>query len=168
VIETIRTRWTYTLDTDQLEEVDAHTRKIIEYNTRRNLVNNWPIGDESDYEIKFRGFCAEYAMALLNGVVWRKIMFGSGYRELKPIDIGRRTDVRNVPDEHGRLTMKRRDSVDNVYLLAVGRPPTFRAAGWLEGRELLRFPYLEPPEVRYPAHFASIPELHPMPLPEDA
>jgi hypothetical protein len=159
----------YTLMEDEVAEVAAHTERIVKYNTAHRYKDNWAIGDESDYEIKFRGFAAEKAMSELTGLPWRKVMFGTGFKERKACDIGQRVEVRNVRRRDGNLAFKRKDAIDNVYLLTHGKPPgPIRALGWLEGRELVTFPYLEPPRVPFAAHFAPQSELHPLPLPEDA
>jgi len=159
----------YTLTDEEVAEVDAHTRAIIKYNTEHGYKDNWAIGSESDYELKFRGYAAEKAMSRLTGLPWRKVMFGTGFKERKACDIGRRVEVRNIRQRGGSLAFKRKDDVGHVYLLTYGKPPDpILALGWLEGDELVTFPYLEPPRVPFAAHFAQQAALHPMPLPDGA
>lgn len=156
----------YTLTPEELDEVATFTREVIDYNTKKGYKDNWKIGAEDDWHLKFRGFAAEKAASRLTGLTWNKTRFGSGYRELKPADIGRRVEVRNVKRDDGRLAYKRKDTPGLVYLLLVGEPPTFRAAGWLEGTVMARLPIDN--DVPYPARFAQQDVLHSLPLPEDA
>jgi len=158
--------WLYTLTDAELDEVLKHTNSIKSYNDNKGYPDNWPIGKETDFELKFRGFAAEKAASVMTGLPWRRTMFGSGFKERKACDIGERTEVRNVRKEDGRLAYKTKDTPRLVYLLAVGMPPTFRLAGWLEGREMARMPMDY--NVPFPARFAKQTRLNPMPLPEGA
>jgi hypothetical protein len=161
--------WKYTLTPDEMDMILEHVRAIKGYNDHEGYPDTWPIGGESDFEIKFRGYAAEYVASKLTGLPWRKTMFGSGFKERKACDIGQRTEVRNAKKTNGRLggfNPKKHDDPRYVYLLVTGLPPTFWVRGWLEGTELAEMPMDY--SVPSPARFARIDQLHEMPLPEDA
>ena len=157
---------TYTLTDEDLAEVEAHTRQIIAYNTRKGYRDNWATTPEQDYELKFNGFAAELAASRVTGLSWRKTMFGSGFKERKACDLGNRTEVRNTHHEHGSLPFKPKDDPASVYVLVIGVSPTYRVVGWMEGEDLVKLPVRT--DIPYPARFADQSLLSDLPLPRSA
>lgn len=154
----------YELTPDELDTVDGFTRRVLARVTARRA-RDYFAPEESDYELKFRSFCAEYAASRLTGLEWHSAVELVHVNGHKVADIGSRTEVRNTPYRDGHLILRQSDVVEYLFLLMVGDVPVFRAAGWLAGQELMRFPIRV---VRVPGHWAPQGSLRPLPLPSDA
>ena len=140
----------------------SHLRNGVTYRLE-NGRNSWAPG-EDEFTHRFRASAGEYAASMLTGLEWHWEAPPAGGP--KPVDLGRRTEVRTTRYPSGKLSIRDRDDPECLYLLMVASGLTYRAAGWMEGRDLLLCPVETSWAAPNPAAAQS--ELLPLPLPEDA
>lgn len=107
---------------------------------RRNGVENNRIGPQSDWETDLNGIGAELAFAkLLNVYPDMSIGVRRGGSDCRSAR-GNRIDVKATQYQSGRLlaVKGKRPSDADIYVLMVGRFPTYRWAGWATAQELIR------------------------------
>jgi hypothetical protein len=163
-----------TLTPDEVEEVTDHARAVVGHARSIKVAMRWAEERESEVDLNARGFGAELAAAKATGLRWHKHLWVKGQRRKLP-DLGRRTEVRNVASAGGQLRAfppkgrKAGDPVEWCYLLVIGRLPTYRVVGWMEGSELIVRPRLRTLKAGWEAsYYADQGELHPLPMPSDA
>ena len=126
-----------TLDLEEQEDVRKVARKVAErylrgYDDRgRGARMKWaPPPGMTHFEILLQGFGAEYAVASWTGLPWNR-----GVRS--KADVGRNVEVRQTRYSDGMLVLKSFDHFDRLFVLAVGRFPSYRLAGWIPGSDAI-------------------------------
>lgn len=82
---------------------------------------------ELGLDLHLQGAAAEAAVAK-----WRNVWWSGALNQLKAADVGS-LQVRSTQHENGCLIVHPSDPDDDVFILAVGKAPTFRLAGWIRG-----------------------------------
>lgn len=72
------------------------------------------------------GLGAELAVAVWTGLPWNR-----GIRRLA--DVGHNVEVRQTRYYDGQLVLKSFDHLERIYVLAIGRFPSYTLAGWIVG-----------------------------------
>lgn len=98
-------------------------------------------GASSDLGLEghMQGAAAECALAKYLGIFW-----SGALGELRAKDVGL-YQVRSTQLLDGRLIMHPTDCDDDVFVLAIGKAPTFRLRGWIRARQGKRQHYWSDP-----------------------
>lgn len=170
-------RPSHTLADDELERVWRRARTAVADSRGAGWALKLPADREAALEMNARGFGAELSLSRLTGLEWHEAPVKTrGYRRsAKPPDVGRRVEVKTTWYRDGVLRAYDGDRADFVFVLMIGRLPTFECVGWMEGRELLvPSRWSETPRGgrartrTNPGWSATQDELRPLPLPDDA
>ncbi len=127
-----------TLDLEEQEIVRKVARKVAERYVRgadergRRARMKWaPPPGMTHLEILLQGFGAEYAVSTWTGLPWNR-----GVRS--KADVGQNVEVRQTRYSDGLLVLKSFDHFERIFILAVGRFPSYRLAGWIHGSAGIR------------------------------
>lgn len=94
-------------------------------------------------EMVVHGLAAELAVAVYLGLPWNEGKRG------KP-DVGGNVEVRQTRFSDGVLTLHSWDKLDRIFILAIGRMPSFMFAGWIPGADGVGLGDYYPPGTPYP------------------
>jgi hypothetical protein len=112
---------------------------------------------EEEWRRDIEGACAEMAFAKFGDRFW-----SGAIGNFKVADVGP-FEVRSTGYENGCLPINKKNNPDRLFILAVGRAPVFRLAGWIKGSDAQRVEWWrEPPAVPFAAWFVPQANLHPM------
>ena len=89
------------------------------------------------------GLGAELAVAQYLELPWNE------GKRTKP-DVGRNVEVRQTRFDDGLLTLHSWDKLERIFILAVGRLPSYRLIGWIPGSEGAGKGTYYPPGTKYP------------------
>ena len=122
----------YTLTDKELEMAENAAHECIAISQAAGLQENHgqPLRGAAADEITIEGFCSELAVSRVLHFPWVP-----STNSFKGADIASNVQVRSTTGENHRLIVRWGDPVDNIYVLAVGRRPKYRIAGWMHGRE---------------------------------
>ena len=122
-----------TLDLEEQEEVRKVARKVAERYAKgrdeggRAARMKWALPPGMTFvDLMLQGFGAEYAVSLWTGLPWNR-----GIRS--KADVGKNVEVRQTKYGEGFLVLKSFDHLDRIFILAVGRFPSYRLTGWIHG-----------------------------------
>lgn len=122
-----------TLDPVEQEDVKKVARKVAERYAKgsddrgRAARMKWALPPGLTFlDLMLQGFGAEFAVAQWMGLPWNR-----GVRSRA--DVGKNVEVRQTKYEGGFLVLKSFDHLDRLFVLAVGRFPSYRIAGWIPG-----------------------------------
>lgn len=121
------------LDLEEQEAVRVVARKVAERYARghddrgRVARMKWALPPGMSFlDLMLQGFGAEYAVASWTGLPWNR-----GIRS--KADVGKNVEVRQTKYAEGFLVLKSFDHFSRIFILAVGRFPDYRLAGWIHG-----------------------------------
>ena len=104
-------------------------------------------GEGDIWTREVNGAAAEMAVAKFFNRYWE-----AGVNTFKAPDV-EGVQVRHTTREDGCLIIREHDPPDELYVLVIGAPPTFRIAGALYGRQAKRPEWLRDPGGVRPAYF---------------
>lgn len=81
-------------------------------------------------DLMLQGFGAEKAVAVWMGLPWNR-----GVRS--KADVGHNVEVRQTKYGDGFLVVKSFDHLERIFILAIGRFPSYRITGWIRGQDAL-------------------------------
>lgn len=124
-----------TLDLEEQEIVRKVARTVAARYLRgadergRTARMKWaPPPGMTHFEILLQGFGAEFAVSSWTGLPWNR-----GVRS--KADVGRNVEVRQTRYSDGLLVLKSFDHLERLFILAIGRFPSYRLAGWIPGSD---------------------------------
>jgi hypothetical protein len=121
---------------------------------KANHMHRWNAPMDNGWTRDIEGACAEKAAAKSLGNYW--FDGADGKTDVGPYQ------VRHTTVEHGRLVLHPEDKDDEIFILVVGRAPTFRIVGWCLGRDGKNPSYWSDPTGGRPAFFVPNNALHAM------
>lgn len=128
-----RFAFTVTLDPEEQEDVYTVARKVARRYERgrdergRAARMKWALPPGMSFvDLMVQGFGAERAFSVWSGLPWNR-----GIR--KKADVGKNVEVRQTRYADGHLVVKSFDHLERIFVLAVGRFPTYYLAGWMPG-----------------------------------
>ena len=99
-------------------------------------------------------------LALCKIMDWR---WGCSVGSYKKPDARKNIEIRTNTHHNGHLIIKPNDDLSNVFVLMVGEAPTYRAAGWIFGREADSMcEPRQPKGFKKPCYFVEQHDLNPM------
>ena len=119
------------------------------------------VGD-STWATHIEGVCGEIALAKVLGVYWSNHL-----ARFDTDDVGA-LQVRTRPEAWHELIVHKHDRDDRVFVLLLGRAPTFRVAGWIRGADAKQATWWKDPAGGRPAFFVPQESLVPGLPPREA
>lgn len=111
--------------------------------------------DGAGWNIHIEGAAGEIAAARALDMYW-----GGTVNTFKSIgDVGK-LEIRTTSKKNNRLIVRNPDNDDAVFVLVVGRSPTFEVVGWMLGKEAKQQKYISAPGGRPPAYFVPRSDLY--------
>lgn len=107
-------------------------------------------------EAHIQGAAAEAAVAK-----WRNVWWAGALNNLRAADVGR-LQVRSTEHPNGCLLLHRTDPDDDVFILAIGKAPTFRLFGWIRAADGKQEKFWRDPKGGRPAFFVPQSALRPI------
>jgi hypothetical protein len=108
------------------------------------------------WDVHIEGAAGELAFCKATGRYWDATIntFKTGG------DVGTRIQVRTRSKTWYDLLVRPDDRPDDIFVLVLGRSPTFRVAGWISGQEAQRPEYLQSYGNRPTAYFVPVTALN--------
>lgn len=104
--------------------------------------------EEDNWSREIEGAAAEMAYAKFRNKYWSASI--NTYQ--KAADVGR-VQVRSSAHENGSLIVRPHDKDEDIYVLLIGKAPTFRVVGWQRGIEAKKSEWQRSPNGVHPAFF---------------
>lgn len=123
---------------------------------KQKLKNIIKLTEYEKWGIDICGAFGEMAVAKALGLYWE-----GGVDTFKAPDIGQ-FQVRSSRHTNGRLIVRDNDHDDDIFILVVGKAPSFEIVGWIKGKDAKTDAYLDNPNELRPAWFVPQEALHPI------
>lgn len=130
-------RFAYTVSLEEEEQAEVYgvARKVARRYEKghdeggRVARMKWALPPGMSFvDLMAQGFGAEKAVSVWSGLPWNEGKRG------KP-DVGKNVEVRQTKYSDGLLVLKSFDHLARIFILAIGRFPTYYLAGWIPGAE---------------------------------
>jgi len=113
--------------------------------------------DGPGWNVHIEGAAGEIAAAKALGVFW-----GGSVNTFKSEgDIGN-LEIRTTSTKNNRLIVRNGDNDNAIFVLVVGRAPTYEVVGWMRGKDAKQEKYVSAPGGRPPAYFVPRSDLNPI------
>jgi hypothetical protein len=120
--------------------------------------DRYAAGEHPDqWELDIEAAAAELAVARVTGLYWT----GLNWLDAKA-DVGDDIQVRRIVGVSRKLLIRPHDPDEHVFVLVIGKAPTFDIAGWIQGRDGKRPEWSDNPGGRGPCFLVPRSELRPV------
>jgi hypothetical protein len=131
------------------------TRQID--NLRNRRVNRYGATDDEAWRLHIEGAAGEMAVAKYIGKFW-----SGNLGNLRAADVGDHLQVRTRAGGYTSLILHPSDPDDDIFVLVMGRAPSFCLQGWLRGGQGKHQSYWRDPAGGRPAFFVPLDVLEPI------
>lgn len=123
-----------------LTAIEVEICKLVaetRYKTSREMGLSGSYGSIPSIDIDISGAAAEMAVSKYLDCYWQ-----AGINTFHAADIGTEIQVRATKHQAGKLILRNRDNPEHVYFLVVDMMPSFKIAGYVEGKKAMNDKYL--------------------------
>lgn len=125
---------------------------------RKGANDNYGWGGNHQQDVwtrEIEGAAAELAYAKFRSQYW-----SGSVNTFKQADVGTRVQVRSCPFKGKRLLVRPRDADNDIFVLVVGRSPTFVVEGWMKGADAKRPEWQSNPNGGSPVYLVDTERLN--------